>query len=266
MGYEDSKVIVWNSHPEFTGRCRFSRENRPQVSTPDLHLRTTYILNDEGRIASTREPGAKRGPMFSLVRGATCCAWAVRADLPNDLAGELDCLAREEPPALDLRDTPLHADRYLSLIKGLIGSGHEAAVETRQSSGPAFTFPDALAQPADIVLVEDERLLERNFSGWVSGEIAAGRSPVLAIVEDGYPVSVCFSARRSDAAAEAGLETAEAFRGRGFAPLVTAAWALAIRATGRVPLYSAARTNDASLSVARKLGLVAYASIWNLSD
>ncbi len=236
------------------------------MSTPDLHLKTAFILNEEGRIASTREPGANRGPLFSLVRSATCCAWAVRADLPNDLAGELDRLAREEPPALDLRDAPVHADRYLSLLGGQIESGREAVVETRQSNGPAFTFPNALAWPTDVVVVEDERLLKRNFRGWVAGEIAAGRSPVLAIVEDGYPVSVCFCARRSDAAAEAGLETAEAFRGRGFGPRVTAAWALAIRATGRVPLYSTTWTNDASLSVARKLGLVAYASTWSLSD
>ncbi len=167
---------------------------------------------------------------------------------------------------MDLRDAPVHADRYLSLLGGQIGSGHAAVVKTYRSNGPAFTFPDALSRPTDVVVVEDERLLERNFRGWVVGEIAAGRSPVLAIVEDGYPVSVCFCARRSDAAAEAGLETAEAFRGRGFGPRVTAAWALAIRATGRVPLYSTAWTNDASLSVARKLGLVAYASTWSLSD
>lgn len=121
-------------------------------------------------------------------------------------------------------------------------------------------------RPTDIVVVEDERLLERNFSGWVPGEIAAGCAPVLAIIEDGYPVSVCFCARRSDSAAEAGVDTAQAFRGRGFAPRVTAAWALAIRATGRVPLYSTAWTNGASLAVARKLGLTAYASTWSLSD
>jgi predicted GNAT family acetyltransferase len=116
------------------------------------------------------------------------------------------------------------------------------------------------------VVVEDERLLERNFRGWVPGEIAAGRSPVLAVVEDGVPVSVCFCARRSDVAAEAGLETAEAFRGRGFGPRVTAAWALSIRASRRVPLYSTSWTHHASLAVARKLGLVAYASHWRLLD
>lgn len=236
------------------------------MSTPDLHLTTCFVVNDEGRIVSTREPGLNRGPLFALARSATRCAWAVRADVPNDVAGELDRLAREEPPIIDLRDAPVHADRYLSLVGGQLATGPEGEIKTRQSDGPAFTFPEALVRPTDIVVVEDERLLERNFSGWVPGEIAAGCAPVLAIIEDGYPVSVCFCARRSDSAAEAGVDTAQAFRGRGFAPRVTAAWALAIRATGRVPLYSTAWTNGASLAVARKLGLTAYASTWSLSD
>ena len=222
------------------------------MSTPDLYLQTAFVLNSVGRITSTREPGPSRSPAFSLVRSTARCAWAVRVDLPQKLADELDDLAREEPPALDLRDAPVHADRYMSLVGGRI------------ESGPAFPFPDAVAQPADIVFVEDLRLLRRNFRGWTAGEVP-GRSPVLAIVEDGHAVSVCFCARRSDVAAEAGLETATAFRGRGFGPRVTAAWAWAIRASGRVPLYSTSWTNDASLAVARKLGLVTYASTWSLS-
>ena len=86
----------------------------------------------------------------------------------------------------------------------------------------------------------------------------------MAVVEDGLALSVCFCSRRSDAAAEAGLETAAAFRGRGLGSQVTAAWALAVRASGRIPLYSTSWSNGASLAVARKLGLVAYASGWSL--
>lgn len=230
------------------------------MSTPDIYLRTAFVLNEQGRILSTREPEASPGPLFSLVRSKDGCAWAVRADFPSDLADELDRLAREEPPSLGLRAAPVHTDRYLALAKDRIGAPHEAVV----FSGPAFTFPDALSPPVGLVMIEEERLLERHFRGWVAGEIAGGRWPVLAVVERGYPVSVCFCARRSDTAAEAGVETAEAFRGRGLGPRVTAAWALAIRATGRVPLYSTAWTNDASLALARKLGLVAYASVWSL--
>jgi predicted GNAT family acetyltransferase len=87
----------------------------------------------------------------------------------------------------------------------------------------------------------------------------------MGIVVDGHPVSVCHCARRSDVAAEAGVATAPACRGRGYAARVTAAWALAIRASGHVPLYSTSWMNAASLAVARKLGLVVYASDWSIA-
>ncbi len=223
------------------------------MSTPDLQLRTLFVLNADARIISTREPGPFPPPAFALIRSTTACAWALHANVPEALAREVARLAGEEPPAADLRDAPVHAARYTSLLGG------------RVDSGPAFTFPDAMTPPTDVVVIEEERLLERHFRGWLPGEIAAGRSPVLAVVEEGHPVSVCFCARRSDLAGEAGLETAEAYRGRGFAARVTAAWALAIRASGRVPLYSTSWGNHASLAVARKLGLVAYASDWKVS-
>jgi hypothetical protein len=200
------------------------------------------------------------------VRNATECAWAVRADVPEDVASELDGIARDEPPVLNLRNPPVHADRYLSVLEDRICFEQQAATRIRQSAGIAFKFPDAVAQPSDIVAVEDERLLQHNFRGWTTGEIAAGRSPVMAVIRDEYPVSICFCARSSDVAAEAGLETAETFRGYGFGPRVTAAWPLAIRKSGRIPLYSTSWTNSASLAVARKLGLMAYASGWSLSD
>ena len=221
------------------------------MSTPDLHLRTLFRLDNAGRILGTREPDPDPGPLFALIRGRSSCAWAVRADVPREVAEELAGLAREEPTVADFRDAPVHAERYRALAGGEV------------YSGPAFAFPETVEQPAATVLVNEVRLLERHFSGWTAAEIP-GRSPIVAVVEDGDAVSVCFCARRSDTAAEAGLETAAAFRGRGLGPQVAAAWALAVRASGRIPLYSASWANGASLAVARKLGLVAYASGWSL--
>ena len=220
--------------------------------TPDLQLQTLFELNGQHRILSTREPNPSPGPTFSLIRSATSCAWAVQADIPEELARELSQLAQEERPGRDFRDAPMHADRYVSLVSG------------EMECGPAFVFPDAISEPADIVVVEDVLLLAHHFRGWVAEEIS-GRSPILAVVEDGQAVSVCFCARRSNVAAEAGLETAAAFRGRGFAARVTAAWALAIRASKKIPLYSTSWSNEESLAVARKLRLVACASDWSVS-
>jgi len=112
-------------------------------------------------------------------------------------------------------------------------------------------------------VVTDLRELTR-FRGWKAGDLEAGYGPLLAIDADGAPASICFCARRTDAAAEAGLETAAEYRGRGLAARVTAAWACAIRATGRMPLYSTSWANFSSLAVARKLGLVAFAGMWSV--
>ena len=231
------------------------------MSTPELQLHTLFVLDGRGRITSTREPAASLGPLFFLVRSATACAWAVRADVSRVVSDELDALARQEPPVADLRQAPVHAQRYTALVS----SGRDAT-RVSQSGGPAFTFPDALSQPSGIMTIEDEAQLRDDFRGWLPGEIAAGRAPVLAVVEAGPAVSLCFCAWRSDVAAEAGLHTAEPYRRRGFGARASAAWALAIRASGRVPLYSTAWTNESSLAVARSLGLFAYACDWSLLD
>ncbi|MYB49154.1 MAG: GNAT family N-acetyltransferase [Dehalococcoidia bacterium] len=211
------------------------------------------MLTTDGRIDGTSSQEPWLGPLFRLVRGKESCAWAVRVDVPQNIADELDGLAREEPPVSDFRDAPLHAERYMSLLRGEV------------DSGPAFTFPEELAQPSGTAFIEDIESLDHHFTGWTADEIPY-RTPIVAVVEKGYAVSACFSAWRSDTAAEAGLETAPAFRGRGLGPQVTAGWAVAIRASGRVPLYSTSWSNDASLAVSRKLGLVAYASKWSIRE
>jgi len=219
--------------------------------TPDLHLKTLFVIDGDGRIRSTREPNPAPGPIFTLIRGWSNCAWAVAVEVRADLAAELGPLAAEEAPLGDFQGLPVHAEKYYSLVGGAI------------ASGPAFFFPDAIACRGDVQIVDDVNLLHRNFPGWASGELRE-RSPILAVFHEGCPVSICFCARLSETAVEAGVETARAFRGRGFAPRVTAAWAAAIRASGRTPLYSTSWNNQGSLAVARKLGLTQYANDWSL--
>ena len=216
-----------------------------------------FVLDGRGRIGSSPEPNVPSAPLFVLIRGVSSCAWAVRADVSETVAAEVGWLAREELPIKDLhdpQDAPANADAYLALLGGQI------------NSGPAFTFPDQIAHSSDVAFVDRLELLERNFRGWIEAEIP-WRAPIVAVMDQGYPVSVCFCATRaSEKTVEAGLETAAAFRGRGFAPRVTAAWAAAIRASGRIPLYSTAWTNSASRAVARKLGLIQYAVDWTILE
>ncbi len=221
------------------------------LGEPSLHLATLYETDVAGRLTRTREPAKRLAPMFVLVRSTTTCVWGIRAGVSDALAVELAALARDEPPVRDLRELPKHVGRYRTL-------------GTTEWFGPAFEFPELIGASSDIERIEDERALNVNLRGWVPGEIAAGCAPVMGIVVDGAPVSVCFCARRTDRAAEAGVDTAPAYRGRGYAGRVTAAWAHAMRASGRIPLYSTSWINTASLAVARKLGLVAYASTWSI--
>lgn len=221
-------------------------------SSPALHLATLYETDDSGRLTTTREPAKQPAPKFVLVRSVTTSVWGIRADIPDALAEELAALARTEPPLADPHAMPMHVERY-------------RALGTTEWFGPAFEFPELVTSSDEIVLLEDERALNVNFRGWVPGEIAAGCGPVMGIVVDGHPVSICFCARRSDVAAEAGVDTAPAYRGREYAGRVTSAWAFAMRASGRIPLYSTSWTNTTSLAVARKLGLVAYANTWSIA-
>ena len=215
------------------------------------------VLDGRGRIGSSPEPNVPPAPRFALIRGVSSCAWAMRADVRDKVAVEVERLARQERPLDDLQnpnDAPANADSYLALLGGQI------------NSGPAFTFPDRIAHSSDVTLIEKLELLERHFRGWVAAEIP-WRAPIVAVMDSGYPVSVCFCATRaSENTVEAGLETAPAFRGRGFAPQVTAAWASAIRTSGRIPLYSTSWTNSASRAVARKLGLIQYAVDWTIVE
>ena len=172
---------------------------------------------------------------------------------PDRVADALHDLAAEEKPVKDGRQPPLYADRYRALAG-------EAA-----DSGPAFAFPDDIPEVDGVVFLQTVDRLVRHFPDWSQAEMV-GRALIAAIEGDGHAVSVCCCARRSGHAAEAGLETAAAFRRAGLGARVTAAWATAVRASGRTPLYSTFWSNTASLAVAARLNLVAYANAWSFSD
>src|SRR5436190_13632583 len=93
------------------------------IPNPRLQLETLFRLDDRGRIVSTREPQPTRGPAFILIRGATACAWAIRADVRDDVADALDALALQEPPSMEWDQPPLHAQRYQNLLNEQFGGG-----------------------------------------------------------------------------------------------------------------------------------------------
>jgi RimJ/RimL family protein N-acetyltransferase len=216
-----------------------------------IQAETLYRVDQNERLLSVNEPSNPPAPRLFLGRTRGGHLWRFRYDLPADLARELERLCRSEPVSADL---PAQLAGYQAMRAALRAHG-EIRDEWR---GPAYRFPDQLDCPEHVLLIAEQNaqaLLPR------FARLAAqlGTSwPCIAVVEEGMAVSVCFSSRISDRAAEAGVETPPRFRRRGYAAAAVAGWAAEVRRSGRIPLYSASWANIASQGVARKLGLVMY--------
>jgi len=184
--------------------------------------------------------------------------WLFRRDLQEDAAGELEALCRSEPTAKDLIRPPL-------IRKAIRAALQARGPIIREYRGPAFLIPEGTKETGDAVLItkENGHLLEVGFP-WIVRYITADVGPVTAAVVNGNAVSICYCARLSSVAAEAGVETLEAARGRGYATTAVSAWAATIRRGGLLPLFSTSWENGASQRVAERLGAVCYGEDWEI--
>ncbi len=150
----------------------------------------------------------------------------------------------------------------------LTGEG-EGEGDPGLGSGASTSTPDSFdsGDPRPLGVIEispsTTHLLSPEYA-WLADELTV-RNPVIAVVVDGAAVSVCFSARATRHATEAGVETLPEHRGRRHAGAVTAAWADAVRRQGRIPLYSTSWANHASRRVAARLGLIQYATDFHIT-
>lgn len=215
-----------------------------------LHVEALYTFDDAGRMLRVNEPGGVEAPRFFLGRTADGCELRFRRDVGASLVRELTALCTVEPAGDYLRP-----HRGWTAYHDLLA---RSAPIRRSWAGPAYRFPRELGEGANALPItgENAELLRPHLAEWIDG--IALQQPAFALVIDGAAVAVCCGVRVSPAAYEAGVETARAFRGRGYAAQVVAAWAAAVRAMGRIPLYSTSWENGASQAVARKLGLLQY--------
>jgi hypothetical protein len=224
-----------------------------------LHIHALFRADAHGRLLTTNEPDPPPAPRLYLGRTTAGNVWRFRHDLPDDIVHGLEASLRAEPIAADLSQPPACLEALQTVL-----AQHAALTET--SLGPAWRFPDPLSPPrhAAVRITPENDAILRHARPRLAADLPWSQ-PCLAIVRDGHLASICFSSRNTPTAAEAGLETLETFRGRGFATAVTAAWAHAVRAEGRIPLYSTAWDNLASRAVARKLGLILYGADLNIA-
>lgn len=236
--------------------------NRTDLAFMDMQVEALFTHDAAGRIVSVNEPGSGPAPRFFFGRTREGNVWRVRRDLPDSVASRLESLAAGEAVTDDLRAAPRELATMLAALAALAALKETGPARVGHA-GPAYRFAEGLAAPSGVTRITAANAhLLRWLPGW-RDDLERGLDayePILAVIEDGAAVAICASVRLTDRAAEAGVETLADYRGRGYAPMVVAAWASAVRETGRTPLYSTAWDNLASQVVASKLGLIAYGS------
>ena len=216
-----------------------------------VRVDTLFTYDARGRMLRSNEPDSRPAPRLFLGRTTAGHVVRVGEHVPDALARELTAMVERQPAGGDLAVPP--AAR--AAIEAALA---RHAPITLHGGGPAYRFPDAVARPADVVEVTAATCeVVRATYPWLYQDLA-GWGPCFAVVRAGAAVSVCFSSRHGAQAAEAGVWTRPEFRGRGYAVAVTAAWGSAVRASGRIPLYSTAWDNRASQAVARRVGLIMF--------
>lgn len=207
-----------------------------------MHLRVLFRFDESGDMVTVNEPPYDPAPRFFLGITKDGNMAAFSGALPAPARRDLRLVAAAQE--LDLG----------AIFRVLEHDGPVAKIWL----GPAYVAPPMgrAARAAVRITAANKDLLLAHFP--YTREELHLKEPCFAIVQGGCAVSVCCSARQSQSAAEASLNTIEAFRGCGFGADVARAWAKAVQDEGRTALYSTAVDNFASQAVAAKFGLIRY--------
>lgn len=216
-----------------------------------VHVEALFTHDAEGDLVRVNEPDGTPAPRFFIGRTVEGALRRFRHDVDYDVRQQLEAASEGDAFREHALESPTSPSRYEDILA-------RVAPVQRRWAGPAFCFPQELTAPIGTVPVTegDAQLLRPLLQAWVPDVRLC--QPMFALTVDGHAVAVCCSVRRTSVAHEAGVETALAYRGRGYAGQVVTAWARAVREMGRVPLYSTSWQNEASRAVARKLALIRF--------
>ena len=221
----------------------------------DLHLDALYERDAAGFITASRDPDVTP-PWFHLVRTPGGNRWLLGARVEPAQRERLTSILSVQPPISDCSDAQAHPPD-LETIRAALA---EHAPQVHDYRGPAFFFPDQLPTANRAELLADLREASREGPfAWLRHAGEASLPIAVVRADNGDVVSVCYSARSTSAAAEAGVDTVEEYHRRGYGSMAVLAWAAAVRQAGRVPLYSTEWENIASLALVSRLGLICYA-------
>jgi hypothetical protein len=224
----------------------------------EIQLEVLLARDVRGRLVATRDPAPRPAPRLFLGRSAEGNVWATRVDVAPATSDALHrlCAAERALDTASLERAPACRERVRELL----------APVTTEHRGPAYLLPDALPHDprAREVSARESAVWSEAFP-WLADEFEAV-APVVIAFEAGQPAAICHSPRGcTAAAAEAGVETLEPFRGRGLATAAAACWARIVQRSGRLALYSTSWQNAASQAVARRLSARVYGENWHVT-
>lgn len=228
-----------------------------------IQIHTLFRVNAAERLCYINEPGPDEAcppaPRFFFGRTGEGNLWRFHADLPAAIVSELDALCRDEPVSAD-RSVPIRQAAAIRATLARTGPLHE------EYQGPAYWIETEPPTGNSAVLLAQDNLdlLRANFPDWLQPPHYDELGPAAVTVVDGQAVAICCCVRVPGRASEAGVETAPAYRGHGYAGQAVAQWAAALCQRGLLPLYSTSWDNRASQRVAAKLGLVDYGEDWSI--
>ena len=225
-----------------------------------LQAATRFRLTPDRRIRCENDPDLSPAPLLFMSGCEEGWIGYVREDVDDIAARAFDELILREPPVRSPGASPRFAYDYREIVGA-------TAPLTEHNHGPIHRLPRGTLWPGDAKIVchrtpEGTALRARILrEGMPQGMLDAGFTDLSHFWEpwcvalDGEAIAaVAFAARKSTLAADVGVFTIEAHRGRGLAAAVTAAWSTLLP---RQPMlfYSTHRDNTASRRVIAKLGL-----------
>lgn len=224
-----------------------------------IDIASTFVLSPQGRILRENDPDHSAGPRLYFAGCEEGNCLHLRHDVREDLAARAHALLGTLPPWHAPEALPAAWPAWTALF------GPDAAPQPSL----IFTLPPQ-PEPAGAHRIVCSGTPEG--ARWLDAACAQGLPPHLVAAgfkarkdfwapwcvlldDDGAVAATAFAARLGEQGAEAGVYTFPAWRGRGLAGVVTAAWSRLPALRGRALFYSTAIDNRASQQVARKLGL-----------
>jgi hypothetical protein len=227
-----------------------------------LHVEALYLHDERQRLLGINQWSGGVAPRLFLGRTRSGHVLRFRADVDAELVAELTQIWEESLRGPDAAGVPERPACARTLAAAL---AKRQPVE-RSWAGPAYAAPPAHGSPASGVVMirgENAHLLRGGLDAWLR-DVPYLR-PFVAALERERAVAVCASVRITDAAHEAGVETAAAARRSGHASRAVATWISAVHALGATPLYSTSWDNLASRGLAARLGLAQFGVDFHLT-